>query len=111
MKKRLVSSSLLAFALTLNACGQGSASSSSELQSAVPHKLCADAAYSKRASSYDKAAKNFEADAAACYELLDAGHYVSVSLCLKAAESARKQTLSDADLALSLDLATCEEAL
>lgn len=78
--------------------------------SSVPHHSCTQSAYAAHDSAYSEAAKAFEADAAACYELLDAGQYISVSICLKAAEGSRRESVKDADLALSLALATCEEA-
>lgn len=79
--------------------------------SPVPHHSCSASAYAAHDTALVNASKAFEADAAACYELLDAGHYMGVSLCLKAAESSRRESVKDADLALSLALATCEEAL
>ncbi len=106
MKSQLFAASLGYLALV--ACGDKT--STSELaHSPVPQHACTNDAHTKHDAALVQVQKAYDADAAACYELLDAHLYLPVSLCLKAAESARKEALAKAELALELDLAACEE--
>jgi hypothetical protein len=92
----------------LTACGVSPDLTPSTTKS-IPHHACTSNAYDKQNAARAEAQKAFDANAAACYELLDLGRTTSVSLCLKAAESNRKESLARADLALELDLASCQE--
>lgn len=77
---------------------------------AGPH-ACEAAAYEQRDADLSQVENDFDGNAAACYELAHAGASSSVALCLKAAEASRKDSLRDAELALSLALASCSEVL
>jgi hypothetical protein len=87
--------------------GCGHSDSTSTLRDTTSQN-CADSAKSKRDSAYVDATKAFEADAAACYLLLDDQQYLPASICLKKAGSARKQTILDADAAFTMAMSQCQ---
>ena len=92
-------------ACVIAACGH---STDSSILKNVPHDACVQAAQTNRDKAYAQAAKNHEAEAAACYALMNDQQYLPVSLCLKKADAARKQTLADADLAWTSAISICE---
>jgi hypothetical protein len=94
-------------ALTVNACG--TSKPTSEVASLAQHE-CETAAYDQRDSELNEIKKASEADLAACYQLLEMGHNQALGLCIKAAESQRKEATADAERKLQLVLASCQPA-
>lgn len=88
--------------------GCGHSDSTSTLRDAASQH-CADAAKSKKDKSYADAAQAFEADAAACYLLMDDQQYMPASLCLKQAEAAHKQARLDGDAAFAMAVSECHD--
>ena len=92
-------------ASVIAACGHSEDSSSLK---GTSHDACVEAAQANRDKAYAQAAKNHEAEAAACYALMDDQQYLPVSLCLNKAEAARKQALDDAHRAWTSTMSICE---
>ncbi len=98
-----LSCAAILFALQTS-CGQYASTSSLH---DTTNQNCADLAKKKHDNAYADAAKAFEAEAAACYVLMDDNQYLPASLCLKKADARRKEMLLDADAALSMDMSQC----